>query len=43
MSVSGKFGQRLLARPSDMRFAELDRILVSFGYELKGGKGSHRR
>ena len=26
-----------------MRFAELERILVSFGYELKGGKGSHRR
>lgn len=26
-----------------MRFAELDRVLRSFGYELKGGRGSHRR
>jgi predicted RNA binding protein YcfA (HicA-like mRNA interferase family) len=26
-----------------MRFEELDRVLRSLGYELKGGKGSHRR
>jgi predicted RNA binding protein YcfA (HicA-like mRNA interferase family) len=43
LSNREKLIQRLLARPSDMRFAELDRVLCSFGYELKGGKGSHRR
>jgi predicted RNA binding protein YcfA (HicA-like mRNA interferase family) len=43
LSNRDKLIRRLLARPTDMRFAELDRILRSFGYELKGRKGSHRR
>ena len=43
LSSREKLVRRLLARPTDMRFDELDRILRSFGYELKGGKGSHRR
>ncbi len=43
MSSRDKLIRRLLARPSDMRFEEFDRVLCSRGYVLKGGRGSHRR
>jgi predicted RNA binding protein YcfA (HicA-like mRNA interferase family) len=38
-----KLSERLLARPVEMRFDDVERILVEHGYSLKGSKGSHRR
>jgi len=43
VSSVNKLVRRLLARPADMRFDEVETVLESFGYELKGSKGSHRR
>jgi predicted RNA binding protein YcfA (HicA-like mRNA interferase family) len=38
-----KLLRRLLSRPTDMRFSEIELLLQDVGYELKKSKGSHRR
>lgn len=41
MSKREKLIKRLLQKPSDMRFAEIDLILKYFGFSHTGTKGSH--
>jgi hypothetical protein len=37
-----KIYRKLKEKPTDVRFEELCKIAELFGFELKGGKGSHR-
>lgn len=44
MSQSDKIAKRLLSKPSDFKFTELKKLLMSLGYcELKAGKTSGSR
>ncbi|MBW6467120.1 MAG: type II toxin-antitoxin system HicA family toxin [Brevefilum sp.] len=41
MSRKEKLLQRLLSRPKDLRFEELEKLILSFGYSLDRIRGSH--
>ena len=41
MSKKQKLLQKLLRKPKDLRFEELERIIIMFGYRLDRSKGSH--
>ena len=41
MTKKEKLFKRLLELPKDLRFEELDKILVSVGYVLERTRGSH--
>lgn len=41
MSKKEKLFQRILGLPKDLRFDELDKMLVACGYELDRTNGSH--
>lgn len=41
MSKKQKLLERLLQKPKDLRFSELESVLLSYGYVLDRIKGSH--
>jgi HicA toxin of bacterial toxin-antitoxin, len=43
MSKDQKALDRLLSKPSDYEWRELERLMASFGYELRTGSGSSRK
>ncbi len=41
MSKKEKLYQRILGLPKDLRYEELDKVLIACGYELDRTNGSH--